>query len=97
MKSKYSRSSFQERSTTPKNILTAGHLIISDGEIESPILLSHTYTIEGFAIAICRQGYGKIKINLKEYEITDNTIVTVLPNSLIEMINASNNGITEFL
>lgn len=97
MKGKYSKSSFQERATNPKSILTAGHLIISDGEIESSMLLSHTYTIEGFAIAICRQGYGKIKINLKEYGITDNTVVTVLPNSLIEMINASNNGVTEFL
>lgn len=78
------------------NILAAEHLIISDGETENSMLLKQTYTVEGFAIAICRQGMKKIKINLKEYDITENTIVTVLPNSLIEIVDASN-GTMEFL
>ena len=57
----------------------------------------HPNMIEGIAFAICIQGTARVKINLQEYHIEPNTIVTLLPNYLLEICDHSDNWLVEFI
>lgn len=57
----------------------------------------HPNIIEGIAFAICVQGSAHLKINLQEYHIESNMIVTLLPNYLLEICNHSDDWLVEFI
>lgn len=72
----------------------------SDEEVslsEYPFDLSHPHLLEGIAIAICKRGKGMIKINLQEYSIETNSILILLPNSIIQVLEQNENLQLEFL
>ena len=62
-----------------------------------PFDFRYPHIMEGIAFAICVQGTGRIKINLREYKIEPSFIVTVLPNYIIELLEQSDDLIIEFL
>lgn len=53
--------------------------------------------MEGIAFAICVKGTGRIKINLREYKIEPCTIIVVLPNYILELVEQSEDLVVEFL
>lgn len=57
----------------------------------------HPNIIEGIAFAICVQGSARVKINLQEYHIEPNMIVTLLPNYLLEISDYSDDWSVEFI
>lgn len=57
----------------------------------------HPNMIEGIAFAICVQGSARVKINLQEYHIEPNMIVTLLPNYLLEICDHSDDWLVEFI
>lgn len=57
----------------------------------------HPNIIEGIALAICIQGTAHVKINLQEYHIEPNMIVTLLPNYLLEICDYSDDWLIEFI
>lgn len=74
------------------------NFIISKSALTSPILSAdHPFILDGVAFAICIKGKGRIKINFKEYDIEENSITTILPHFVIELLEKSDDLMMEFL
>lgn len=58
----------------------------------SPIM-HHLWKLEGGAIYFCRKGWAHITIDLKDYEVVENTQVVLLPGTIIR-INGSSDDFT---
>lgn len=86
--------SIQNSSSTIKNF------IVSDKSInvqEHHLDLHYPHIIEGITFAICTKGNARIKINLQEYLITENTLISVIPSYIIELLYESEDISIEFL
>lgn len=85
----YSRSS--------KNVIE--NFIISDNEHTSPPNLSfeHPFTFEGIVFALCLKGTGRIQINYREHLIEENSIVTIPPNQIVQVMDSSDDFLIEML
>ncbi|MDR1503791.1 MAG: helix-turn-helix domain-containing protein, partial [Prevotella sp.] len=55
------------------------------------------YVVDGIAFLIVLKGTGKIKINLREYRVEKNTIMTMLPGFIVEIIERSEDILVEHL
>jgi AraC-like DNA-binding protein len=82
--------------------LTLGikNFIISENKInihDYPFDFRYPHIVEGIAFAICAKGTGRIKINLKEFQIEANAIITILPNYIVEILEQSDDLLIEFL
>lgn len=55
-------------------------------EIPSEILLGFPRVFDGFLLAICLEGEAEIKINLKKYTVSKNTLIIIFPNQIFEPI-----------
>ncbi len=76
----------------------SSNLIISDGSMHFPeISPFHSYIIDGIVLVICVEGKGKIKINLKEYNLEKNSIVWILPGFIIEVQDCDESFCIEYL
>lgn len=53
--------------------------------------------INGMVFVLCIKGQGLIRINLREIEFVKNSILTILPNEIIEILSGSNDIILEVL
>lgn len=74
------------------------NFVISDQAINPPLISpDHPFILDGVAFAICIQGSGRIKINFREYYLEKNTIVTILPLFVSEIIEKSDDLLLEFL
>ncbi len=62
-----------------------------------PFDFRYPHIMEGIAFAICVKGTGRVKINLREYKIEPCTIIIILPNFIIELIEQNEDLIIEFL
>lgn len=71
--------------------------IVSDGLRESNISLKYPTAIEGIVFALCLRGTIKLQINLTEYTIDENTLTTMLPGSICEVKDFSDDLLFEFL
>ncbi|MDD2437913.1 MAG: helix-turn-helix domain-containing protein [Massilibacteroides sp.] len=59
--------------------------------------LRYPHIIEGIAFAICVKGTARVKINLREYYIGANSIIIVLPNYILEILERSDDLSIKFL
>lgn len=74
------------------------NFIISDTDHKNPeIPLNHPCVVDGIVFTICIQGKGSIKINLKQYEVEKNTIITLPPGSIVEFLDKSDDLMIEYL
>ncbi|SBW06661.1 helix-turn-helix transcriptional regulator [uncultured Dysgonomonas sp.] len=72
--------------------------IISDGMIENTIVsFDHPTVVDGIVFVLCIRGEGKIKINTKGYDVGQNMLLTILPGSIFEVVEHSENALFEFL
>lgn len=62
-----------------------------------PFDFRYPQIMDGIAFAICVKGSGKIRINLREYQIEPSTIIVVLPNYILELVEQSEDLVVEFL
>ena len=58
----------------------------------SPIM-HHLWKMEGGAIYFCRSGWAHVTIDLKDYEIVENTQIVLLPGTIIR-INGNSSDFT---
>ena len=58
----------------------------------SPIM-HHLWKLEGGAIYFCRRGWAHVTIDLKDYEVVENTQIVLLPGTIIR-INGSSSDFT---
>ncbi|WP_029902177.1 AraC family transcriptional regulator [Prevotella sp. 10(H)] len=74
------------------------NFIVSDKSVYIPPMSSNfPVVIDGIVFAICISGKAKIKINFKEYDMGKNTILTILPNYVLEITEQDEDTMTEFL
>ena len=74
--------------------------IVSDNDrkyLDLDITFKDPCAVAGVAFFICVEGHGRIKINLREYTLEKNTIVTILPGSIIEAVEVGEDLLMEFL
>lgn len=66
------------------------NFIVSDTEKKIPsFLLEYPHILDGIVFSICTKGYARFRINMRESRIEPNVIVTILPNSIIEPLEKS--------
>lgn len=74
------------------------NFVISDKASNVPLISpDYPFVLDGVAFAICIQGHGRIKVNFREYELEPNTIITILPLFVSELIDRSDDLMMEFL
>ena len=61
----------------------------------SPVM-HHLWKLEGGAIYFCRKGWEHATINLKDYEIVENTQVVLLPGTIIRINGCSSDFTASF-
>ncbi|SBV97480.1 helix-turn-helix transcriptional regulator [uncultured Dysgonomonas sp.] len=59
--------------------------------------LKYPHVCEGIGFAICTKGKAKIRINLREYQLDSSSIITLLPNYIIQILEQDGNLEIEFL
>ncbi|EJG02057.1 helix-turn-helix domain-containing protein [Flavobacterium sp. F52] len=64
---------------------------------EHAIDFDHPHIVEGIALVFCKKGTGKIRINLIEYDVAENTLLLILPESIVQINEQSKNLRIEFL
>lgn len=74
------------------------NFIVTDINKKMPsFLLEYPHTLGGIAFSICTKGWARFKINIQELMMEPNSVVTVLPNFIIEPIEKSDNFFLETL
>lgn len=73
------------------------NFIISDKATTPQLSSDYPFTLDGVAFVICIKGKGRIKVNFKEYKVTKNTIVTILPYFVTELLEKDDDFLMEFL
>lgn len=67
-------------------------------KIEEYLIYSkYPHIIEGFFIAYCSNGNARIKINLTEYQVHENTVAVAMPNNIVHILEHSDDLQIEFL
>lgn len=93
---KISIDDFEEQS----QILGIKNFMISENKInihDYPFDFRYPHIVEDIAFAICVKGTGRLKINLKEFQIEANSIITIVPNYIVEILEQSDDLLIEFL
>ena len=74
------------------------NFIISSNAVSMPTpSLDYPFILDGAAFMICIKGSGKIRINFKEYELEENSIITIFPQFVTELLSKSDDLLMEFL
>lgn len=74
------------------------NFIVSDNERRIPaFLMKYPHTLEGIVFSICVRGKARFKINMQEFTIKPNAVATILPNTIIEPIERSDDFFLETL
>lgn len=74
------------------------NFIISDKSVSlPPVSANFPFVIDAIIFSICIKGEARIKINFKEYEIKENTIITIMPLFVVEYLERSEDLMMEFL
>ncbi len=75
------------------------NLIVSNDDMKypTPEKFDSPFIFDGIIFGIVIRGNAKIKINLVEYEVAPNMILTVLPNTIFEINERFHDSLTEFL
>lgn len=97
MEKKLSIVSFDE---VPESETLASYRYVITNTSESPApYLSYEYPflLKGMLFGICLKGESRLNIDLKEYALKPNTIFTVLPNRIVELLEKSDDYFVEVL
>lgn len=74
------------------------NFILSEN-VRTPLFFSfdEPFVIDGIVFGLCIKGYGKLKINFKEYEIVPNCVLVLLPGQIIKLLEKSEDFLIEIL
>ncbi|WP_113663267.1 helix-turn-helix domain-containing protein [Pedobacter nanyangensis] len=59
--------------------------------------LDHPHILDGIAFVFCVKGKAKVKINLTEHDVYQNTMLIAVPNSIVQILEQSDDLKIEFL
>ncbi|HCO67263.1 MAG TPA: AraC family transcriptional regulator [Dysgonomonas sp.] len=95
MKEKLEQFTFEDMSSSSK--YTIENFIVSDGHNPGNLSFDYPFIFKGIVFAVCLRGTGHIQINFKEYTVVENTIVTIPPNQIVQVIDHSEDFLIEML
>ena len=58
-------------------------------------IFDHPHSLDGIVFSICTKGTARFKINMQEFSLFPNAIVTILPNTIVEPIQRSKDFFVE--
>lgn len=74
------------------------NFIMGDNSMRQPdIEYKQPRILDGISFVICLRGHAKIRINIKEHELSDNCILTILPHQIVEVVGGSEDLLLEIL
>lgn len=74
------------------------NFVLSDtGSFYSLVSLLYSFTFNGCIHGICLKGKATIKINFKEYNIEENSIIFIFPDQLVEILQYSEDFYLEIM
>lgn len=72
--------------------------IVSDmGKDRQDISFEHPTVIDGMAFVLCLKGFARLRINMRSYDAGENTLLSILPGSIVEVIEYSEDILFEYL
>lgn len=94
-KKAYNKISIDEISRNSESYVIKDFLLPDQSLLKRPLSFEEPFIFDGFALGLCLQGTGKVKINFKEYEIAAGSILLLLPNQLVKLDNKSDDLVIE--
>lgn len=74
------------------------NFILGNYDQQDPkVVFGQPQILEGISFIMCIRGNAEIRLNLKEYKLTESTILTILPEQIIDVISGSNDLLLEIL
>ena len=74
------------------------NFILSENiKVPEDISVAHPFMFDGIILGLCIKGSGHIRINFKEYEIEQNSILTILPDQIFKMEKQTDDFMLELL
>ncbi|HHV84252.1 MAG TPA: AraC family transcriptional regulator [Petrimonas sp.] len=95
MAKKLNHFTFDNIPTTQRYVIE--EFIMSDGNSPRNISIEHPFIFEGILFVICLKGTGQVLINFKEYSVTENSIITIPPNVIVQITDHSEDFLTEMI
>lgn len=71
--------------------------ITNNGQYPRDITLEHPSFFEGIIFILCMKGNARVKISFVEYQIEESSIITILPNQIIENVDQSDDFFAQVL
>ncbi|MDR2084996.1 MAG: AraC family transcriptional regulator [Bacteroidales bacterium] len=65
--------------------------------ISQKILFNDPFMFSGIVLGLCLRGSAKLRINFREYDLKPNTIIAIMPNQVITIIDKSDDFFIEKL
>lgn len=63
--------------------------LLSDGKGLPKETYERPFSFEGIIFSVCVEGTAKVRINFKEYIVVPNSIITVFPNEVVQLLDCS--------
>jgi len=74
------------------------NFIISNNYVKfKNISFDHPFSFEGIVFIICLKGSGKVKISFKEFQTEEDSVITILPNQVVERMDHTEDFFIEML
>jgi len=97
VKKKLAQVSFEKLSEL-ENVSVIENFIVGDStQVPRNMFNNHPMVFNGLILGICLKGSTKVKINFREYELSPNTIFTILPSEIFESLGRSDDFFSEVL
>lgn len=81
----------------PPSKYSIENFIITDGNDAPDISLGDPFIFEGIVFVVCLRGRAEVRINFRKYQVTENSIITIVPNQIVEIIACSEDFLIENL
>lgn len=96
VKNRLERFSFSDISDASPYMIK-NFIVSNNEEYKIDTSLDYPLAIDGIMFIICLKGSGEVKINFKEFHIKENSILTLLPNQIIEKVSHTEDFFIEML
>ena len=74
------------------------NFIISDSsKTQMTVSPDYPFVLDGVAFVICVGGSGRVRVNFRDYDISKNSIITILPQFVVEVLERTDDLMMEFL
>lgn len=77
-----------------KNFILIGS---GSSKIHEDISMDKSFIFDGVTMIMCIKGNGRIKINYKEYDLSEKQLITIFPNQIIKTVEKSDDLLIEVL